>query len=265
MSPLIWWLLCVHSNSSPRLVSRVHLVAFFPLDFAFSINVEFSGNLSSTAISSASISFRCIPISTLPAAMRDEIHSGTPLVDHRSRKLGMVSAETDPISFFCSLRKNATLDKFRNKRKVGCGGRMPCAGMRKPHEWEGAEWKRRENGVAEGGRGPTGKGWNRGRTVNLTIYPLHRGRGVRRSEEARKRWSASCCPNKITLGDRSTEWFLLYGDNCIIYITHIYIYIWSVIKCDRCSNYHAPLAQLRQTSRKFLREYLDYSRLLNVY
>lgn len=46
--------------------------------------------------------------------------------------------------------------------------------------------KEKRDGVAEGGRDPTGKGWNRGRTVNLTIYPLRRGRGVR-SEEARKR------------------------------------------------------------------------------
>lgn len=54
----------MYSNSSPRLVSRVHLNVF-PTDSAFSITgAEFM-------IFSASISFRCIPISTLLAATRD--------------------------------------------------------------------------------------------------------------------------------------------------------------------------------------------------
>lgn len=87
-------------------------------------------------------------------------------------------------SRFCLSRKNATLDKFRNKRKVGCsllhGDNRP-SGDGRLHERK--EEKERKSGGCRGW--PTEKGWNRGRTINLTIYPLRRGRGVR-SEEARE-------------------------------------------------------------------------------
>lgn len=199
MSPLIWWYSGTYSNSSPRLVSRVHLNAF-PTDSAFSVAVEPGVEVT---IFSASISFRCIPISTSPAAVRDEIHSSTPLVDHRGRKPGTVSAETDPISFFARRGKTRrSINSETNERwDAGfcTGWTAPRAGMGRPHERVGARMKEKRDGVTEGGCGPTGKGWNRGRTINLTIYPLRRGRGARSEEEVRKRWSASCCPNKRRL------------------------------------------------------------------
>jgi len=68
-------------------------------------------------IFSANISFRCIPISTSLAAVRDEIH-----FSRRSpwSKTGNGFGGNGSDLVFCSSRKNATLDKFRNKRKVGC-------------------------------------------------------------------------------------------------------------------------------------------------
>lgn len=108
---------------------------------------------------------------------------------------------------FCLSRKNATLDKFRNKRKVGCAllyGDDCHAGM------GGCRNEKRRKSRGYRGR-PTEKGWNRGRTINLTIYPLRRGRGVR-SEEAQEWWSASCCLRRLW----TTEYVLicfLHGDN----------------------------------------------------
>jgi len=106
-------------------------------------------------------------------------------VDHRGRKPGTVLAETDPISFFARRGKTRrSINSETNERwDAGfCTGRT-AAGMGRPHEREKEGMKGKRDGVAEEGRGPTGKGWNRGRTINLTIYQL-RERGARSEEEA---------------------------------------------------------------------------------
>lgn len=67
-------------------------------------------------------------------------------------------------------------------------------------EWETGREGRRERKrdrrrrgrerVAEGGRVPTEKGWNHGRTINLTIYSLRREREEQERDDARSKEEA---------------------------------------------------------------------------
>lgn len=121
----------------------------------------------------ASISFRCIPISTLVAAMRRDS------LGHSSRrspqsKTGNGFGGNGSDLIFCSSRKNATLDKFRNKRKVGCrllhGVDCRARGWEDHTSEKGVSEREERRGCRGWPRRSTGKGWNRGRTINLTIY-----------------------------------------------------------------------------------------------
>lgn len=93
---------------------------------------------------------------------------------------------------------------------------------------EGEEKREERRGCRGWPRRPTGKGWNRGRTINLTIYPLRRGRGAQSEEEARKRWSASCRPNKrqLWVTDRQNDFFYV----AIIYRRISVIDVWVITR-----------------------------------
>lgn len=128
ISPLIRWNPGMHSNLSSRLVSRMQTV--FPTDSTFNSTVE-------PDVEVTTFSARVFEISSI-ARKSDEIRWNGILVDVR-RKSGMI---------FCLSRKNATLDKFRNKRKVGCAllyGDDCRAGMQERKE------KRERMEVTEGG------------------------------------------------------------------------------------------------------------------
>lgn len=156
--PLIWWYLGAYSNSSPRLVHRgCILMCSRPI----SSSILSRSPAWRATIFYASISYRCISISTSSVVMRDEIHSGSPLVDHRGWKPGTVSAETDPISFFarrgktrrsinsetnerwdagfCTRRTAAyrdgdrTSEKRRGEREESKKGKRDCRGWPRPY------------------------------------------------------------------------------------------------------------------------------------